>query len=184
MYENPEKCLVSVFYLRISTFAFLLDWCKKRRAFERLREQIKWKTAREFSQTLPRFSPGYEGTDNYSYFFYKNIILFDLSKRKTLYEARMCSFLSFMKLKVLATRRQLITSLTIFSCFIALYKYTCWRTYYPNYFIICNFTGRYPARVPLRSRSSRPIWVVFAFFFFILVYVLSLFNIWCTILVS
>ena len=26
---------------------------------------------REFSETLPRFSPGYEGTENMFYFFYK-----------------------------------------------------------------------------------------------------------------
>ena len=37
--------------------------------------------AREFSQTLPRFSPGYEGTDNMFIFFYK-IIIFRLTIEK------------------------------------------------------------------------------------------------------
>ena len=37
--------------------------------------------AREFSQTLPRFSPGYEVTENMFYFFYK-IIIFRSSKEK------------------------------------------------------------------------------------------------------
>ena len=35
----------------------------------------------EFSQTLPKFSPGYEGTENMFYFFYK-IIIFRLTKEK------------------------------------------------------------------------------------------------------
>ena len=38
-------------------------------------------TARQFSQTLPSFSPGYEGTENMFYFFYK-IIIFRLYKKK------------------------------------------------------------------------------------------------------
>ena len=37
--------------------------------------------AREFSQTLPRFSKGYGGTDNMFYFFYK-IIIFCFNKEK------------------------------------------------------------------------------------------------------
>ena len=49
----------------------------------------QWKTetqsrvlpAGEFSQTLPRFSPGYEGTDNMFYFFYK-IIIFRFNEEK------------------------------------------------------------------------------------------------------
>ena len=36
--------------------------------------------AREFSQTLPRFSPDYEGTENMFYFFYK--IIFHFNKEK------------------------------------------------------------------------------------------------------
>ena len=36
--------------------------------------------ARKFSQTLLRFSPGYEGTDNMFCFFYK--IIFRLNKEK------------------------------------------------------------------------------------------------------
>ena len=45
---------------------------------------------------LPRFSPGYEGTENMLYFFYKTIT-FRL-KRKAIYEACIDSFISFMKL--------------------------------------------------------------------------------------
>ena len=37
--------------------------------------------AREFSQTLPKFSPGYEGTDNMLHLFYKTII-FRLKEEK------------------------------------------------------------------------------------------------------
>ena len=36
--------------------------------------------AKEFSQILPSFSPGYEGTDNMFYFFYE--IIFRLNKKK------------------------------------------------------------------------------------------------------
>ena len=50
--------------------------------FGRIREQISenprlrlgFSLAREFSQTLPRFSTGYEGAENMFYFFYKIII--------------------------------------------------------------------------------------------------------------
>ena len=37
--------------------------------------------AREFLQTLPRFSAGYEGMENMFYFFYE-IIIFRLNKEK------------------------------------------------------------------------------------------------------
>ena len=61
-----------------------IAWWKPRRTFRRIREQIsenprrsrEFSPAREFSQTLPRFSPGYEGTDNMFYFFYKIIIFY------------------------------------------------------------------------------------------------------------
>ena len=68
------------------------------RAFGRIREQIS-APAREFPQTLPRFSPGYEGTDNMFYFFFTKLLFSDLTKRKTMYEARMYTLISFMKLK-------------------------------------------------------------------------------------
>ena len=65
--------------------------------FGRIREQISenprrsqgFSPAREFSQTLPRFSPGYEGTVN-RFYFYDRIIVFRLNKEKDdkLYEAR------------------------------------------------------------------------------------------------
>ena len=52
---------------------------RARRTFGRIREQISENRRRsaEFSQTLPRFSPG---TDNMFYFFYKTI--FRLNKEK------------------------------------------------------------------------------------------------------
>ena len=44
------------------------------------------------------FLPGYDGTENMFYFFYKTI--FRLTMRKTIYEARMhtCTLISFIKL--------------------------------------------------------------------------------------
>ena len=69
--------------------AFIASW-NPRRTFNRIREQIRenlicsrgfspvrgFSHAREFSQTLPLFSaPGYEGTENMFYFFYKMIFL-------------------------------------------------------------------------------------------------------------
>ena len=59
------------------------------KVWENSRAAIRFSPAREFSQTLPRFSPGYEGTENVFYFFYK-IIIFRLTKEKDdIYEARM-----------------------------------------------------------------------------------------------
>ena len=43
--------------------------------------ETQFSPAREISQTLPMFSPCYEGTENMFYFFYK-IIVFRLSKEK------------------------------------------------------------------------------------------------------
>ena len=68
---------------------FSIAWWKARQTFGRIREQIdknlrcNWGFSRacEFSQTLPRFSPGYEGTENMIYFFY-NIFIFWLYKKK------------------------------------------------------------------------------------------------------
>ena len=59
--------------------AFIASW-KPRQTFGRIWEQIR-SPAREFSQTLPKFSIGYGGTDNIFYFFYK-IIIFSLNKEK------------------------------------------------------------------------------------------------------
>ena len=58
----------------------------KTETFGRIQEQISeelrcsegFSPAREFSQTLSRFSPGYEATENMFDFFYKNI--FHLNK--------------------------------------------------------------------------------------------------------
>ena len=44
--------------------------------FERIRAADQWKP-----ETQSRFSPGYEGTDNMFYFFYK-IIIFRFNKEK------------------------------------------------------------------------------------------------------
>ena len=49
--------------------------------WENSRRSRGFPPAREFSQTLPRFSPGYEGTENMFYFFYK-IIIFCFNKEK------------------------------------------------------------------------------------------------------
>ena len=69
-------------------FRAFIAWWKPRRTFGRIREQISenprrsqgFSPAREYSQTLSRFSPGYTGTDNMFYFFYKVIIFFHKEK--------------------------------------------------------------------------------------------------------
>ena len=81
--------------------------------------------ARELSQTLPRFSPVYEGTDNMFYFFYK-IIIFRLNKEKDFIRSPYM-YLNFFHETV--TFNNLETEATIlltsFSCFITLWKHTC-----------------------------------------------------------
>ena len=60
-----------------------------RRTFRKIREQTSenprhsqgFSPAKEFSQTLLKFSPGYESTENMFHFFYKIIYLF-LNKEK------------------------------------------------------------------------------------------------------
>ena len=82
---------------------------------------------REFSQTLPRFSPGYEGKENMFFFFYKIIDLFSfLTKRKTIYEALMLHFNFFRETVNSHNLETAVTLLlTPFSCFIALWKHNC-----------------------------------------------------------
>ena len=71
------------------------------REFGRIWEQISensrlsqgFSPAREFSKNLPRFSPGYGGTENMFYFFYK-IIIFSLDKEKDDIWS-VCVYLSF-----------------------------------------------------------------------------------------
>ena len=111
-----------------------ITWWKPRRTFGRIREQISknsrrsrgFSFAQKFSQTFPRFSAGYGGTDNIFYFFYKIIF------RQTIYEASMYTLIYFMKLYILTTLRQPTVLFTSFSCFIALDQSK--RSYYPNYF--------------------------------------------------
>ena len=67
--------------------------------------------AREFSQTLPRFSTGYGDTDNMSYFFYK-IIIISVNKEKDDVQSAYCEFSQLGD-----SQTALLTS---FSCFIAL----------------------------------------------------------------
>ena len=65
----------------------------------RIREQISenpkrspgFSPAREFSQTLPRFSTGYGGTDNTFYFFYK-IVISVVDKEKDDIRSAYCKF--------------------------------------------------------------------------------------------
>ena len=66
---------------------------------------------REFSQTLPRFSTGYGGTDNMFYLFYK-IIIFSVNKEKDDIRS------AYSKFSQLGNSQT--TLLTPFSCFIAL----------------------------------------------------------------
>ena len=72
--------------------------------------------AREFSQTLPRFSTGYGGTENMFYFFHK-IIIFMVNKEKDDIRSAYCEFSQLWDSQT--------TLLTSFSCFIALWKHTC-----------------------------------------------------------
>ena len=55
-------------------------WENREQISENPRRCRAFSPAREFSQTLPRFSTGYEGTENMFYFFYK--IIFSLNKEK------------------------------------------------------------------------------------------------------
>ena len=72
---------------------------------------------REFSQTLPRFSPGYEGTENMFYFFYE-IIISRLNKDvRSAYV-----YFNFFDETVISHNIEMEPTilLTSFSCFIAL----------------------------------------------------------------
>ena len=75
--------------------------------------------AREFSQTLSRFSPGYEGTDNMFYFFYKIIISY-FNKEKDFIRSTYV-YLNFFHETVTSQNLEieLTILLTSFSCFIA-----------------------------------------------------------------
>ena len=102
-----------------------IAWWKSRWTFGRIQEQINENTRRtwgfspawEFSQTLLRFSTGYGGTENMFYFFYK-IIIFSVNKEKDDIRSVYCKFLQLADSQT--------TFLTSFSCFVALWKHTCW----------------------------------------------------------
>ena len=99
-----------VFKKKKHVFHAFIAWWKLRQTFGRIREQI---SAWEFSQTLLRFSTGYGGMENMFYFFYE-IIVFIVNKEKNAY----CKFSQLGDSQT--------TLLTPFSCFIALWKHTCW----------------------------------------------------------
>ena len=88
--------------------------------------------AREFSQTWLRFSPGYGGTDNMFYFFYK-IIIFSLNKEKDDIQSAYCKFSQLGDSQphcsryFRASKRDENTFVDQSKC-----------TYYTNYFIINN----------------------------------------------
>ena len=100
-------------------FRAFIAWWKPRRTLGRIREEISenlrcsrgFSPAREFSQTLPRFSTGYGGRDNMFYLFYM-IIIFSLSKEKDDIRSAYCKFLQLGDNQT--------TLLTSFSYFIAL----------------------------------------------------------------
>ena len=62
--------------------------------FESRSVKIQTQELLKNSQTLLRFSPGYEGTKTRFISFIK-LLAFNLTKRKTIYEARVYSFISF-----------------------------------------------------------------------------------------
>ena len=112
------------FLKMINLLVILFILVKPRRTFGRMREQIGEyprrsrefsSSARDFSQTLPRFSTRYEGTDNMFYFLYEIIIF--INKEKHDIRSAYCKFLQLGDSQT--------TLLTSFSCFIVLWKHTC-----------------------------------------------------------
>ena len=119
-------------------FHAFIAWWKPKRTFGRIREQISesprrsggFSPAREFSQNLPRFSTEYGDTDNMFYFVYK-IIIFSVNKEKDDIRSAYCKFSQLGDSQT--------TLFMSFSCYIALWKHTCWQIktmYYSNFFII------------------------------------------------
>ena len=114
--------------------------CENSRASEnrRLRHGFSLTCSRILTNVrFGRFSPDYEVTESMFYFFFK-IIVFQLNKEKTIYETRMYSFISFMKLWMLTTWRQQ----SYRSCHFRVSQryentlvYQSNSTNYPNYFI-------------------------------------------------
>ena len=101
-------------------FRAFIAWWKPRRIREQISENPRccrgFSPAREFSQTLPRFSTGYGSMINMFNFFYK-IIIFIVNKEKDDKRSAYCKFSQHGD--------SLTTLLTPFSCFIAVSKHTC-----------------------------------------------------------
>ena len=76
-----QICILSFRILGIQGKAEANIWENSRADQWKLEPNWGFSPAREFSQALPRFSPGYEGTENMFYFFYK-IIVFRLNNEK------------------------------------------------------------------------------------------------------
>ena len=87
--------------LRNVVHAFIA-WWKPKWTFGKIQEKIsknprlslEFSPARDFSQTLPRFLQGYEGTENMFYFFMK-LFFSVLTKRKAIYVAYIFYFTDF-----------------------------------------------------------------------------------------
>ena len=81
--------------MTILIFIYENSLVKTKRIWEQINENPRFLPPREFSQGLPRFSPGYKGTENMFYFFSK-IIIFRPKKAKDHNKARMIlKFLSW-----------------------------------------------------------------------------------------
>ena len=78
----------------------------------------------ELSQTLPRFSPGYDGRENMFYFFYKIITFWLYKKKDDILNVfvQFCFFYESVNSYNLETVRYIAH---VNSCFIALWKHTC-----------------------------------------------------------
>ena len=109
----------------MKTEANVCPWENSRADQWNLSRSRRFSPAREFSLTLSRFSPGYEGTENMFYFFYE-MIIFCFNKEKDDIRSEY-EYLKFFHETV--TSHNLETEATIlltsFSCFIALWKHTC-----------------------------------------------------------
>ena len=81
--------------------------------------------AREFSQTLLRFSTGYEGTDNMFYFFYK-IFIFIVNKEKDGLRSKYCKF---------SQSNHIAHAIFVFHSAMKTLVDQSKHMYYPNYFI-------------------------------------------------
>ena len=101
---------------------------------ENSRRSRGFSPAREFTQTLPRFSTAYGGTDNMFYFFYE-IMIFSLNKEKDEIRSAYCKFLQLGNSQPYCSRH-----FSALQCYENTLVDQSKRTYYPNYFIISNHT--------------------------------------------